>query len=310
VSRQPPVQQPPPVQKLWLRYAKRGRGRFASHRDFARAFERALRRAGAPLAYSSGFTPHPRISWANSVPTGAESESEYVAIGLAAVVDPAELAAALNATLPPGFALLAARPAGANLMAELTHSAWEITFPVWENTLIAPAEESSNPEAADLAADPKTAAGTDRPAPDTAQADQPNLSPDPPLLDYRAAPSGLSPAWADRLTRAVAWFLAQPDVPVSRQTKRGRRQFDARGPVVSLTVEPSPDCPNRPGLRLVSRHTVPLVRPDDVVQALDGIDALDGIAPGLGADCLIRRTAQGRLVQGRVVDPLPGPPPA
>jgi hypothetical protein len=288
-----------------LRYAKRGRGRFASHRDFARAFERALRRAGTPMAYSSGFNPHPRISWANPAPTGAESESEYVAIGLATVVDPAELAVALDAALPPGFALLAAGPAGANLMAELTHSVWEIAFPVWEIAPPARAGElsvsgaadweslpalSGRGEPRDRAADPETVAETDRLAPNTTRTD----------------PTNPNTAWADRLARDVAWFLAQPAVAVSRQTKDGRRQFDARGPVVSLTLaEPSPDSPQaRPGLRLVTRHTVPLVRPDDVVQALAGAD------PGLGGDCLMRRTAQGRLLQGRVVDPLPEPPPA
>ena len=71
VSRQPPVQQAPPVQRLRVQYAKRGRARFASHRDFGRAFERALRRAGIPMAFSSGFSPHPRISYANASPTGA-----------------------------------------------------------------------------------------------------------------------------------------------------------------------------------------------------------------------------------------------
>ncbi|MFZ2750918.1 MAG: DUF2344 domain-containing protein, partial [Propioniciclava sp.] len=47
-ARRQPEQQAPPVQKLQVRYAKRGRARFTSHRDFARAFERALRRAGVP----------------------------------------------------------------------------------------------------------------------------------------------------------------------------------------------------------------------------------------------------------------------
>ena len=58
-----------PVQKLRLRYAKRGRLRFSSHRDLARVFERAVRRAGVPMAYSQGFSPHPKISWAGAVPT-------------------------------------------------------------------------------------------------------------------------------------------------------------------------------------------------------------------------------------------------
>ena len=80
-----PEQQAPPVQRLRVKYAKRGRARFTSHRDFGRAFERALRRAGVPMAYSSGFSPHPRISYANASPTGAASEAEYLEIGLAEV---------------------------------------------------------------------------------------------------------------------------------------------------------------------------------------------------------------------------------
>ena len=59
------------MQRLRVRYAKRGRARFTSHRDFSRAFERALRRAAVPMAYSSGFNPHPRISYAGAAPTGA-----------------------------------------------------------------------------------------------------------------------------------------------------------------------------------------------------------------------------------------------
>ena len=80
---EPPVQQAPPVQRLRIRYAKRGRLRFTSHRDFSRAFERAVFRARIPMAYSSGFNPHPRISYAGAAPTGSASEAEYLEIGLA-----------------------------------------------------------------------------------------------------------------------------------------------------------------------------------------------------------------------------------
>ena len=45
--------------RLRIRFAKLGAIRFISHRDFARALERALRRAGAPVAFSAGFSPHP-----------------------------------------------------------------------------------------------------------------------------------------------------------------------------------------------------------------------------------------------------------
>ena len=75
--------QAPVVQRIRIRYAKRGPLRFTSHRDFARAFERAIRRAGVPIAYSQGFTPHPKISYASAAPTGVASEAEYLEIGLA-----------------------------------------------------------------------------------------------------------------------------------------------------------------------------------------------------------------------------------
>jgi radical SAM-linked protein len=86
-----------------VRYAKRGRLRFTSHRDFARAFERALRRAGVPMAYSAGFSPHPKISYAGAAPTGVASEAEYLEIGLAEHREPAAVMAALDAALPPGL---------------------------------------------------------------------------------------------------------------------------------------------------------------------------------------------------------------
>ena len=95
MTREQPKQAPPPVQRLRVRYAKRGRLRFTSHRDFSRAFERAVFRARVPMAYSSGFNPHPRISYAGAAPTGSASEAEYLELALAEVVDPATVHAAL-----------------------------------------------------------------------------------------------------------------------------------------------------------------------------------------------------------------------
>src|ERR687883_1213011 len=104
--RQPPGGQAPVVQRVRVRYAKRGPLRFTSHRDFARAFERAVQRAGVPVAYSQGFTPHPKISYASAAPTGVASEAEYLEVGLQARVDPAEVGAALDAALSPGLDVL------------------------------------------------------------------------------------------------------------------------------------------------------------------------------------------------------------
>ena len=124
-----PAQQPPPVQRIRIRYAKRGRLRFTSHRDFGRAFERAVRRAGVPVAFSSGFTPHPRISYAGASPTGAASEAEYLEIGLREEQDPEVVRAKLDASLPPGLDVLEAVTARPGALADrLEASRWKIVL--------------------------------------------------------------------------------------------------------------------------------------------------------------------------------------
>ena len=120
----------PVVQRLRVHYAKRGRLRFSSHRDFQRALERALRRAEVPMAYSAGFSPHPRISYANSAPTGVASEAEYVELGLARAVDPERLRLALDQALPDGLDIVEVVQAGTpDLPGRLEASRWRIELP-------------------------------------------------------------------------------------------------------------------------------------------------------------------------------------
>jgi radical SAM-linked protein len=128
---QPEQNQLPVVARLRIRYAKRGPMRFTSHRDFARAFERAVRRAGLPVAYSQGFTPHPKISYASAAPTGTASEAEYLEIALHAPVDPDRARAALDAALSPGLDVLDVRPAppGVSLVDRLEASRWSVELP-------------------------------------------------------------------------------------------------------------------------------------------------------------------------------------
>jgi radical SAM-linked protein len=132
MARRVPEGPPPPpvVQRVRIRYAKRGRLRFTSHRDFARAFERALRRARVPMAYSAGFTPHPKISYVGASPTGVASEAEYLEIGLAEQVDLEQLRAELDAALPDGLDIEETVPAGPGSLADrMEASAWRIEFP-------------------------------------------------------------------------------------------------------------------------------------------------------------------------------------
>ena len=128
--REQPEQQAPPVQRLRIRYVKRGRLRFTSHRDFSRAFERAVARAGLPIALSSGFNPHPRISYAGAAPTGAASEAEYVEIAMREVVDPAATLTLLQEVLPEELTVVdIAESPGGSLGDLLQASTWEISLP-------------------------------------------------------------------------------------------------------------------------------------------------------------------------------------
>ncbi|WP_274558380.1 TIGR03936 family radical SAM-associated protein [Streptomyces spiramyceticus] len=115
------------MQRIRLRYTKRGRLRFTSHRDFQRAFERALRRAEVPMAYSAGFTPHPKVSYANAAPTGTGSEAEYLEIALTAMRDPDQLRELLNESLPAGLDVTDAVEARTSGLADrLQASVWEM----------------------------------------------------------------------------------------------------------------------------------------------------------------------------------------
>lgn len=123
---------PPPapvVQRVRIRYAKRGRMRFTSVRDFQRALERAVRRTEVPIAFSAGFHPHPRISYANAAPTGVASEAEYAELALSQRVEPDRLRVLLDAALPDGLDVVeAVESAGGALADRLEVSRWSIEF--------------------------------------------------------------------------------------------------------------------------------------------------------------------------------------
>lgn len=128
--------------RLRIRFAKIGKIRFTSHRDTARIWERGLRRVGLPVAYSEGFTPRPRISFGLALPTGYESEAEYLDVeldgeaaklsGLAADSDAAGLsglAGALTEATPAGITVPAAvgiDRAEPSLQEAVTSCTWRI----------------------------------------------------------------------------------------------------------------------------------------------------------------------------------------
>jgi radical SAM-linked protein len=120
----------PTVAKVRMRFAKRGRARFSSHRDVARAMEWALRRAGVPVSLSQGFSPHPRLSWIGAAPTGAASEAEFVEIGLSRDLEPDAVGREVDAVLPEGLSVLDVVRAGPGALADrIDTSVWRIEMP-------------------------------------------------------------------------------------------------------------------------------------------------------------------------------------
>lgn len=90
--------------RVRLGYTKSGKVRWTSHRDLARMFERAFRRTQLPIAYSGGFSPRPKVSFGLALPTGAESEAEYLDLELVegTTVDLDTLPVRLSEALPVG----------------------------------------------------------------------------------------------------------------------------------------------------------------------------------------------------------------
>ncbi|GAA1607059.1 radical SAM-linked protein [Actinoplanes couchii] len=95
-----------------------------------------------PIAFSQGFSPHPKISYASAAPTGVGSEAEYLEIGLQREVDPAELKVALDAALSPGLDVLEAvlaEPGGGSLADRIDASHWRLELPGVEPAVAAEA---------------------------------------------------------------------------------------------------------------------------------------------------------------------------
>ena len=89
--------------KLRVRYSKLGKVRFLSHRDVARVWERAIRRAHLPIAYSEGFSPRPKLHFGLALSVGHESVDEYLDIDLREPVPLEGLPEALSDCLPVGL---------------------------------------------------------------------------------------------------------------------------------------------------------------------------------------------------------------
>ncbi|MGE5072333.1 MAG: TIGR03936 family radical SAM-associated protein [Anaerolineae bacterium] len=90
-----------------ITFSKTGAQRYIGHLDLQTLWERAARRAGLPLAYSHGFHPQPKITFASALPLGFSSRAEVMDIRLQSDMSPNDLPRLLKDALPPGIDILA-----------------------------------------------------------------------------------------------------------------------------------------------------------------------------------------------------------
>jgi len=91
------------IDRMRLTFSVGDEVKYISHLDLLRAWERILRRAGLPLAYSQGFNPHPRIVIAMPLPVGCTGATEMVDVYLEEVLEPVPVISALAPALPVGI---------------------------------------------------------------------------------------------------------------------------------------------------------------------------------------------------------------
>jgi len=102
VSKREP-DEPPAVQCIRVRYAKRGLAVHTSHLDMVRMWTRTLRRSGLPLHYTSGYSRRVKLAFSQPIPLGMGSECEYLDLQLNEYVPLSVIMEALKKSLPGGI---------------------------------------------------------------------------------------------------------------------------------------------------------------------------------------------------------------
>ncbi|MGI9016166.1 MAG: TIGR03936 family radical SAM-associated protein [Euzebya sp.] len=98
--------------RVRVKFAKAGKLRFISAIDLGRVWERALRKADLPIAFSEGFSPHPKISFGDALPLGFASVAEFAELAFGGPVNLADMTTRLNRAFPEGIDVLDAVEVG------------------------------------------------------------------------------------------------------------------------------------------------------------------------------------------------------
>jgi hypothetical protein len=268
----------PPVQRLRLTFTKEEPIRYIGHLDVVRLWERACRRAALPLAYTLGFTPHPRLQFAAPLALGVTGDAEVLDAFLTARLAPEAFVARIGAALPPGSRALGARevplldPA---VSARLRWTAYRV--------LAGGAVPDDPPPAAGAAAPP---AGTAGPAPASRWSAATRAGPHQPGVPLEL-PDALETPWratADRLppppapspapppvdvAARIGALLASASLPRERRREQKTVRYDLRPLVLDLWLDAAGAPPGEVALGMRLRADPRgQGRPDEVAAAL------------------------------------------
>lgn len=97
------------MSRMKVTFSKKGDMRFVSHLDLMRAFQRASRRAGLPVAITQGFSPHLKISISRALKLGVESSQEEAIFYMAKQIQPENFIKSINEKLPDGVMITSAK---------------------------------------------------------------------------------------------------------------------------------------------------------------------------------------------------------
>lgn len=114
------------IQRVRVRFEKRGELKAISHLDLMRAFERALRRTDLPLRMSEGYNPRPRISFPVPLGVGIEGLDEVMEFDLDQWVFPAEIEQRIREELPAGLSIKSVEPSNPHAAAQGKEVSYEI----------------------------------------------------------------------------------------------------------------------------------------------------------------------------------------
>jgi radical SAM-linked protein len=89
--------------KVRITYTKMGWLKYTSNLDVQKLWERAIRRAHLPLAYSQGYHPKPRMNLAAPLPLGFSSSAELIDIWFTEEIQASEIQERLNGMFPSGI---------------------------------------------------------------------------------------------------------------------------------------------------------------------------------------------------------------